>query len=102
VHASGDLVRPASATDAPACLAVYRPYFERAVISWEIDVPSENEMAARIAATQAGHEWLVLERDRRVIGLFVMGGRYRRKTAPTRNWVSTIRIISVAEAWAST
>ncbi|HEX5256189.1 MAG TPA: GNAT family N-acetyltransferase [Mycobacterium sp.] len=68
MHASGGLVRPASATDAVACLAVYRPYVERTVISWEIDVPTENEMAARIAAAQAGHEWLVLERDRRVIG----------------------------------
>ena len=68
MHESGDLIRPASARDAAGCLAVYRPYVEDTVISWEIDVPTENEMAARIAAAQAGHEWLVLERDRRVIG----------------------------------
>ncbi|OBK65456.1 GNAT family N-acetyltransferase [Mycobacterium sp. 1165178.9] len=68
MHESGDLIRPASARDAASCLAVYRHYVEDTVISWEIDVPTENEMAARIAAAQAGHEWLVLERDRRVIG----------------------------------
>jgi phosphinothricin acetyltransferase len=77
VHTSGDLVRPASATDAAACLAVYRPYVERTVISWETDVPSENEMAARIDAAQANHEWLVLERDRQVIG-FAYGHAFNR------------------------
>lgn len=57
--------------------AVYRPYVEHTVISWEIDVPTENELAARIAAAQAGHEWLVLERDRRVIG-FAYGHAFNR------------------------
>ena len=75
--ANGDLVRPASATDAAACLAVYRPYVEQTVISWEIDVPTENEMAARIAAAQVSHEWLVLERGRRVIG-FAYGHAFNR------------------------
>jgi L-amino acid N-acyltransferase YncA len=80
VHASAGLVRPASAADAAACLAVYRPYVEHTVISWEIEVPTENEMAARIAAAQAGHEWLVLERDRRVIG-FAYGHAFNRLAA---------------------
>ncbi|ORA20101.1 GNAT family N-acetyltransferase [Mycobacterium arosiense] len=77
MHASGGPVRPATAADAAACLAIYRPYVEHTVISWEIDVPTENEMAARIAAAQAGHEWLVLERDRRVIG-FAYGHAFNR------------------------
>lgn len=77
MHASAGLVRPAAATDAAACLAIYRPYVEHTVISWEIDVPTENEMSARIAAAQAGHEWLVLERDRRVIG-FAYGHAFNR------------------------
>lgn len=68
MHASGGLIRPASAPDAAACVAIYRPYVEHTVISWEIEVPTEQEMAARIAAAQVSHEWLVLERHRRVIG----------------------------------
>ncbi|WP_242660352.1 GNAT family N-acetyltransferase [Mycobacterium mantenii] len=83
MQASGGLVRPASAADAAACLAIYRPYVEHTVISWENDVPTENEMAARIAAAQASHEWLVLERDRRVIG-FAYGHALNRLA--THRW----------------
>lgn len=61
-------VRSASARDAAACVAIYRPYVENTAISWEIDVPSEDEMASRIASAQKAHEWLVLESDERVIG----------------------------------
>jgi L-amino acid N-acyltransferase YncA len=59
------VVRPASPQDAAACVAIYRPYVLDTAISWEIDVPTVQEMAARIAAA---HEWLVLERDDRIIG----------------------------------
>ena len=71
------MVRPASTADAAACLAIYRPYVEHTVVSWEIDVPTVNEMAARIAAAQQNHEWLVLERDRQVIG-FAYGHAFNR------------------------
>lgn len=56
-------VRPASPRDAAACLAIYRPYVDTTV-SWELEVPSEGEMAARIADA---HEWLLLEREGRVV-----------------------------------
>jgi hypothetical protein len=39
MKASND-VRPASAQDAPACLAIYRPYVQNTAIGWEIDVPT--------------------------------------------------------------
>lgn len=77
MHASGGVVRPASAHDAAGCLAVYRPYVEHTVISWEIEVPTVDEMAARIAAAQQNHEWLVLERNRRVTG-FAYGHAFNR------------------------
>lgn len=38
--ASSSGVRPASAQDAAACLAIYRPYVQNTAISWEIDVPT--------------------------------------------------------------
>ena len=40
MEASSSGVRPASAQDAAACLAIYRPYVENTAISWEIDVPT--------------------------------------------------------------
>ncbi|BBX46076.1 GNAT family N-acetyltransferase [Mycobacterium cookii] len=66
---AGDVsVRGASAKDAAACVAVYRPYVEDTAISWEIDVPTVSEMAARITGLRDTHEWLVLEHDDRVVG----------------------------------
>jgi L-amino acid N-acyltransferase YncA len=78
--AGDSLVRPASSADAAACVAVYRPYVENTVISWEIEVPTVSEMAARIAAAQENHEWLVLERDEHVIGFAYAHGLNRLAT----------------------
>jgi L-amino acid N-acyltransferase YncA len=61
-------VRSASPQDAGACVAIYRPYVENTVISWELEAPSPDEMASRIASAQKAHEWLVLEHDDQVIG----------------------------------
>lgn len=70
-------VRPASPRDAAACVAIYRPYVEDTAISWEIHVPGVDEMAARVTAARATHEWLVLERDEQVVG-FAYGHALRR------------------------
>lgn len=61
-------VRPASSQDAGGCLAVYRPYVLDTAISWELEVPTVTEMAARIKAARVAHEWLVLEGGDQVIG----------------------------------
>ena len=44
------------------------PYVKDTAISWEIEVPTVDEMAARIAGLRASHEWLVLERDDEIVG----------------------------------
>ena len=77
------IVRPASPRDAAACVAVYRPYVENTAISWEIEVPSVDEMASRIASAQMAHEWLVLEEDAQVIG-FAYGHTLNRM--PSYQW----------------
>jgi L-amino acid N-acyltransferase YncA len=61
-------VRTACLQDAATCIAIYRPYVENTVISWETEVPSLEVMASRIASAQEAHEWLVLEQDDQVIG----------------------------------
>lgn len=77
MEASSSGVRPASAQDAAACLAIYRPYVQNTPISWEIDVPTTDEMAARIEGLCATHAWLVLERDDQIIG-FAYGQPLKR------------------------
>jgi L-amino acid N-acyltransferase YncA len=62
------LVRPAAAADAAACVAIYRPYVLDTVITFELDVPTVETMATRIAAARATYEWLVLEVDEDIIG----------------------------------
>jgi phosphinothricin acetyltransferase len=80
MEASSSSVRPASARDAGACLAIYRPYVQNTAISWEIDVPTADEMAARIGGLRATHDWLVLERDDQIIG-FAYGQPLKRLAA---------------------
>jgi phosphinothricin acetyltransferase len=64
----GNSVRPASAGDAPACVAIYRPYVEDTAITFETEVPTVDQMAVRIAAARDSHEWLVLEQRGEVLG----------------------------------
>ncbi len=66
--AASSFVRPASAADAWACITIYRPYVENTAITFETEVPSPQEMGARIVAARQAHEWLVLEHDDDVIG----------------------------------
>lgn len=76
-------MRPASAQDAAACVAIYRPYVLDTAISWEIEVPTTDEMAARIADARDHHEWLVLERSDRIVG-FAYGHALKR--LPSFRW----------------
>ena len=68
MEASSSIVRPASLEDAAACVAIYRPYVQDTAITFETEVPTAGEMAARIVAARDSHEWLVLERADRIIG----------------------------------
>jgi L-amino acid N-acyltransferase YncA len=70
-------VRQAAPQDAAACVTIYRPYVQDTAISWEIDVPTVEEMASRIAGLRATHEWLVLERGDQIVG-FAYGQPLKR------------------------
>ena len=74
------LVRDATAADAEACRAIYAPYVRDTVISFESEPPTEAEMAARIAAANATHAWLVLEDDGEVVG-YAYGGPFAPRAA---------------------
>lgn len=61
-------VRAASLDDARACVAIYSPYVEDTAITFETEIPTTEQMAARIAEAQNTHEWLVLAQDDEVLG----------------------------------
>ncbi|WP_327637948.1 GNAT family N-acetyltransferase [Kribbella sp. NBC_00482] len=73
-------VRDASATDAEACAAIYAPYVTGTAITFELDPPTVEEMAERIAKAQSTHAWLVLEADGQVVG-YAYGGPMKPRAA---------------------
>ncbi|MDQ3789137.1 MAG: N-acetyltransferase family protein [Actinomycetota bacterium] len=74
-------VRDASAAgDAAACAAIYAPYVRDTVITFELDPPSEAEMAARIERARKTHAWLVAEDGGRVVG-YAYGSEYKSRAA---------------------
>jgi L-amino acid N-acyltransferase YncA len=62
------IIRDATAADAAACAAIYAPYVLQTSVSFEVEPPTPDQMAARISAASAKHAWLVLEVDGRVVG----------------------------------
>ena len=55
-------IRLATIPDAAAVAAIYGPYCDGTVISFEEDAPTAEEMARRIASIGATRPWIVLER----------------------------------------
>ncbi|MFT4513805.1 MAG: L-amino acid N-acyltransferase YncA [Planctomycetota bacterium] len=72
--------RQARHADAKAMLAIYRPFIEHTTVSFETEVPSEQEFAQRIDAAQSEHEWLVAEMGSAVIG-YAYGSKHRSRGA---------------------
>ena len=72
-------VRPADITDAEACAAVYAPYVEGSVISFEETAPDAAAMAGRML-DQPRLPWLVATRDDEVVG-YAYASRHRARRA---------------------
>jgi len=73
-------IRMALAGDAPAVRAIYAPTIETTAISFELTVPTVEEMAERIIGRQPAHPWLVAERDGTVAG-YAYAGRFSGRAA---------------------
>ncbi len=75
------MVRDADpASDAAACAAIYAPYVESSVISFEAAAPAAAEMAARIERCSRTHPWLVAEEGGEVRG-YAYACRHRERAA---------------------
>jgi L-amino acid N-acyltransferase YncA len=74
------IVRDAGAADAPACAAIYAPYVHDTATTFEVDAPSEAQMAQRIVAAQQTHAWLVVGDAGAVIG-YAYGTTFKARAA---------------------
>ena len=82
-------IRAATTADAPALAAIYNWYVENTVITFEVEPVPAAEMARRIGAVLAAHEWLVLERSAEILG-YAYAGRFRERAAYAHATESTI------------
>lgn len=73
-------IRHANVNDARAVQAIYAPFVEGTVISFEETPPSIEELAARIASCLDNFAFVVAERGGRIIG-YAYGGRHRSRSA---------------------
>jgi len=73
------MIRLATPADAASCVRIYRPAIENSIVSFETLLPTEHEMAQRIASTLQQAPWLVLEHDE-VVG-YTYASRHRARAA---------------------
>jgi phosphinothricin acetyltransferase len=71
---------PATPKDAAASAAIYAPFVTDGWVSFELDPPTPEEMARRIAEYSASHAWLVAEKDGAVAG-YAYGSPHRERAA---------------------
>jgi len=74
------IIRPALEGDASAMLAIYRPYVENTVISFEQEVPSLEEYTARVRKYFTGWAGVVAESEGRLLG-YAYGSSHRERAA---------------------
>lgn len=73
-------LRPVQESDAPALCALYAPYVLHTSITFEYEVPSEQEFIGRIRTHTADYPWLVCESEGELLG-YAYGCRHRYRTA---------------------
>ncbi len=61
-------IREAVVTDAKAIQAIYAPYVEQTAVTFEYNVPSEEEFRRRIATVKQKYPWIVAEEDGKIVG----------------------------------
>ncbi len=62
------IIRQARIDDAAALLRIYAPYVEKTAITFEYDVPTEENFAGRMEQVMEKYPYLVAERDGEILG----------------------------------
>lgn len=73
-------IRMALDSDADEVAAIYRPWVERTIVSFELEAPGRDEMARRILAIGAYAPWLVCEGEDGVWG-YAYASKHRDRAA---------------------
>lgn len=73
-------IRPMLEFDAPAMLAIYRPYVQSSAVSFEAQVPSSREYTERVRKYLSAWSGFVAESDGRLLG-FAYGSAHRERAA---------------------
>jgi phosphinothricin acetyltransferase len=73
-------IRDAVNSDVEALLGIYRPFVTDTAVSFELEPPSLDEFATRVASAQSQWAWLVAERAGEVVG-YAYGSAYRARAA---------------------
>lgn len=73
-------IRVATEADAGQIAAIYAPVVATTAISFELDPPTDAEMAARLRGTLERFPWLVCERDGDVVG-YAYATKHRERWA---------------------
>lgn len=73
-------IRPATDADAGALLAIYRPFVEASIVSFETVTPTDDEFAGRIRKALAGWQWIVAEKDGQCVG-YAYASSHRERAA---------------------
>lgn len=74
------MMRPATATDAPALCAIYNHYIEHTTVTFEEEPIAPDEMARRMAEVMDAYPWLVWEEEGQVLG-YAYGRPYHYRSA---------------------
>jgi phosphinothricin acetyltransferase len=89
------MIRLATANDASDCLAIYAPVVTGTAISFELEVPTVEEMRRRITETLPRYPWLVLEEPGGVRG-YAYAGAHRQR--PGYRWSVDVSVYVAATA----
>ena len=74
------LLRAAEPEDAAALLAIYAPYVTDTAVTFEYEVPGEDEFAERIRSTLRMHPYLVAARGGELLG-YAYAGAFKTRAA---------------------
>jgi L-amino acid N-acyltransferase YncA len=91
-------IRLANATDGQALAAIYGPAVSDAAISFELEPPAAEEMAARVARNLEYAPWIVCESQGGVVG-FAYASRHRDRAAYQWSVDVSAYVASSARRW---
>lgn len=85
------IVRIAKPEDAEALLKIYAPYIKQTAITFEYEVPSEEEFRGRIERILRKYPYLVAEQDGELIG-YAYAGTFNERAASDRSVETAIYV----------